>query len=166
MAGEAYIDRAVTTVAAHFETYLGTELDQVEADQSLDAGSMTEPERYLDYYAPSDNYGNPLFMAYLDGVMTPDEGGANRIYDVPVSTALIYHGLGDISADAGFMRRYATAMIRTVVNERDTLDGEVTACRVVGAEIGRNENVQFGDVSATRHVLVIGWSVLLSELEC
>lgn len=122
---ESYVALAVDSMAAHHVTNLETELRQVETDNSLTANALTDPEAYVKYRAPFDNR-SPIIQIYDEGGGPAEGDGSQRtgIFSFRILVVLLYAGEGDFEINEVFVRRYATAMLRTVLKDI-TLGGTV-----------------------------------------
>ena len=145
----AYAEKAVDALHSAYSTNLPTELATVETEAGLSAGDLTEPIEYLKHRAPLDNR-SPLVQIYDDGLEAVEE--RNGIWIVPCTVVISYYGTPDLAANEQFVRRYLTALMRTVLRDV-TLAGEAHLCEFVGAEAARLE----GDQSQPRYLYGLGW---------
>lgn len=148
----SYVEQAVDALVAAYEANLPAELALVESESVIDAGSLPQPKEYLSHMAEDDNR-SPLIQIYDDPGLEV-ENQRNKLWTVPVTVVLAWSSDADIAAAAVFVRRYVTALMRSVLRD-ETLGGAATSTSFVGGESAKLE----GDRSSTRHLYGLGWAV-------
>lgn len=125
------------------------QLRAVEADRGLTAGSLTDPRAVIDAFVPNDNR-SPLVQVYAEGGEIVDQ--VQGLYACNAVVAVSYTGGTNMVASEQFMRRYLSALINTIrTNPLLRSPTLLDAPQVVGALLGPDDRVIFGDDSATRH---------------
>lgn len=155
MAGEKYIDRAVTQLAARITAQLPTYLRNVETDQGLAVDSLTDPVGVGKARLPFD--ARSPFVEVFDE-RWDYESFSNRIMVVDCTVAIHYVGDADIEATEIFMRRYMTALLRMIEADA-TLGGTVEAAIPTDGQSA----VARGPDSATHYVYAQGVEVRLHQ---
>lgn len=155
MAGERYIDRAVSSLAAYLAATVPAALRAIETEQGLSANTLRNPVAYTTARVPND-LRTPLVKVY-------DEGGEfvsqrNRLLSVDCSIEVSLTGDANSETLEANMRRYATAII-DAVTASPTLAGrvEMALLQDYGAGVTR------GDQSSTRIVFVQGVTIHVQE---
>lgn len=140
-----YVQKAVDELAQTYDDKLRGELDLVETDEG---GSITliSPAKILKARAPARNI-SPLLQIYETSWDRPEAGTRNDLVHVQCRVVLTYIGTTDLEANEEFMRRYVTALIKTIENN-STLQDTVAAAIVQRGNSGVTEI----DDSTTRMV--------------
>ncbi len=151
MAGEAWIDKAVVTLAAYVAANLPAKLRAVEVAQGLTTDSLTDPVAVLSYRVPFDNRA-PLVEVY-------DEGWSfvnvlNKIVKVDCTITISFVGGSDVGAGEAFMRRYISAVIDLIVGAPTLGNAVIAATPTDGSPA-----IARGDDSSTRFVYSQGVDV-------
>lgn len=159
MAGEQYADLAVLKLHTWFESQLPTQLAAVETAQSLTAGDLTVPVDYIPAKVEDDNR-SPLLQVYCDstGEIEPEATGTDKIATYPCKVTVEYSGDADIEAGQLFMRRYLSALVKTLVASR-TLNGTV----VQALDSGHSTSAARTSESQTRYTIELGVDVTVHE---
>lgn len=148
MAGERFVDLAVTSVAAYVRANYPTKLRALETAQSLAANSLEDPLEYLEANSPMD-LRSPLVEVFDTAARCIDHHG--DVWQVDVTIALSFTGDADVSANEKRMRRYATAL-KDTIRASSTLGSKVPL-----ADLGDySSEVVRGSNSTTRYVFTLG----------
>ena len=155
MAGEKYADRAIAELAAWLTAQLPAQLRQVETDQGLTPSSLTDPVAVVKARVPSDNR-SPLIEVFEESWDYIDF--RQRLLSVDCSIVCSFTHDADISAGELFVRRYLTALLRTLEQDA-TFGGKVEACI---PRDGSSAMIQ-GAQSETREVFAQGVEIRLHQ---
>ncbi|MAH45399.1 hypothetical protein CMI37_06195 [Candidatus Pacearchaeota archaeon] len=155
MAGEKYIDLAVVKLASYINTNLPTYLRVVESAQSMTADSLTDPLEVIQYRAPFDNR-SPLVEVFDEGWRFLDH--INKLVSVDCTVAISYLSDANLAGGEQFMRRYATALLDTIL-----ADTTLGATVVAAIPTDGSSAVARGDNAMTRHIFTQGFDVHVFE---
>ncbi len=152
-----YVERAVDAVAVHLATSLQAELTTVETEAGLSSGDLAMPT-IIKHFRPDDNR-SPLLQVYDDsGIVEGDQ--RNGLWVIPVVIVIQYDGDSVVETGTIHVRRYVTAIMRTMVKD-ETLAGAVYTTNFAGGDALRLQ----GDNSKTRHLYGLSWAVRIQERE-
>lgn len=156
MANEQRIDKAVANLVAWYQTYFAAQLRLVEVAQSLDAGSLPDPEEIIGANVPFDNR-SPLVCIYEEHWQDVDV--RNGVLAVECTIAVSYSSDADLAVGKTLMRRYMTAIANTIKTS-GTLGG--TVARAILTD-GSSDAFRGGDTSQTRHVFGQGVNIHVQD---
>lgn len=112
MSNERLAELAVEALAATLETYIAAQLDAIETEQSLAAGTLPDFAAVERSNVPGDPR-TPLLEVYDTDSAWVDFYG--RIFDVTCKVAFsVVHADADPVPTDRLMRRYYTAVIKTL----------------------------------------------------
>lgn len=149
MAGEAFVELAVLKLHAALQAGFEAQLLAIESAQSL-ANPIPRPVAFVAARIEHDNR-SPLIAVYDEGFDVVHQ--RQDLVAVDCTVALSMVGLPDLEALERTMRRYVTAVIRTI-RAAQTLGAQ--SAGIVGAILKPGAaNASFGDVSTTRLVYVL-----------
>ncbi len=146
-----FIQKAVDALHTTFDTKLIAELRDVETQEGLASGELTDPNDVIKVFNPHDNR-SPLIMVDDVGMEFDRDvaGQRNNVMGVDCGVMLSFRGGLDREAGKLFVRRYITAMIQTIQNNA-VLGGNEAA--VIGRIDTATDDAKLSgqDESATRH---------------
>jgi len=151
MAGEKYGDKALVKLADYFDSNFATSLRTVETAQGLASGALTDPVEIVRPMVADDGRA-PLMEIYLNDGEPVDHKNGITVYDCTITVT--YHGDADVAAGSLFMRRYMTAVVDTIADDR-SLGGTVQAA----IDLDQGFRVIHGKDSPTKHVIALGVEV-------
>jgi hypothetical protein len=148
MAGERYTDKAVKSIAEYLAATIPAQLDTIETEQGLTAGSMEDPVAYVTARVPRDNR-SPLVEVFE--VAWDFVNQRERLMAVDCSIAFSFACDADLEAGYAKLRRYETAILK-VLEASPSLSSRVVAALPTDGAAGTTR----GDDSSTRLVFVQG----------
>lgn len=149
MANERFTQKAVAALAAYFSANLAGRLRAIESEQSLANGAIPDPT-VVAARVPFDNR-LPLLEIY-ETAWAPHGPPREKVWNVECELVLSYGSDADIEAGEQMLRRYETAILKTLEHGDWTLGGTVpTAYPTDGAS-----GVVHGDQSTTRMIFTQG----------
>jgi len=138
------VQKAVDELHTYVSDNLATELRALEIEESLDVNALEDPERIVKARIPYDN-ASPLIQIYEEG--WDFDSQRNSICNVACTIVISVLGDPDLVASEIKLRRYETAVVRTIIGN-PTLGAKVTGAIITGGDAGE----VFGDDSAIRQV--------------
>ncbi len=153
--GERYADLAVTSLFEYVQANFTAQLRLLETAQGLSVGDMPDPVSYEDADLPDDGR-SPSVEVFCEGGTPEDNRNAIFRYDCVIYLA--YSSDADLPTAQKIMRRYATAFVDLVRNDR-TLGGLVAQA----IEGSLSLHVDRGDASQARHALSLDVEVTIHE---
>lgn len=150
---EYYVSDAVKALGDFYEANLQSQLTAVETASGLSAGDLPAPDAYVQGFIPR-HPASPLLMIFDEGFQPVEQRSGMWLCEC--TAALAFNGNADIASDMVKLRRYATALLWTVL-KNPTLSSGVVGCHFAGAQ---REGRLLGE-SATRHTYYLDWDVLV-----
>lgn len=121
-----FIDLAIDALRDHLEADLPQALRDIETEDGLTAGSLTDPVEVMAARAPAD-HRSILVQCFEEDWDIVDQRNGVAVVDATV--LVLAKGGPDIRVNEKFMRRYMQAVMDVIVGD-ETLGGKVSSSLV------------------------------------
>lgn len=158
MSGEAFIDKAVTSLADFIRDNLPAQLRVVETAKGYDANTIEDPREVVGAFIPTLT-SSPHVQVYDVGA-SPEGPDRLKVWHVDCSIIVSFAGDADIEAGEMRAREYMTALVNLI---RDA--GAYTLGDTVPSVWPTGVDPQFTlkDDSQIRHLFAMGVTVAIQD---
>lgn len=126
-----YINQALDPLHSQIETRIAAKLDDVETDESLTAGTLTDVMDVLKFEAPNDPRAPLISVFDIGNRPYREDGQRHGLYEVMCRVRTQVANDGDAEAGEVKARRYSDAAKRAILHD-PTLSGSVLQVLITG----------------------------------